>query len=171
MKYPADVSIDLAEQVASRLIKQGWTIALAESCTGGLVSATLTALPGSSTWFERGYVTYSNQAKTECLGVPVELIESFGAVSESVARAMAEGVREQAAVNAGISITGVAGPTGGSPEKPVGTVCFGWAVSGDGSAVNTTTKTMHFGGDRQAVRVQACHYALSEFLALLESIK
>ncbi|MFZ4063126.1 MAG: CinA family protein [Polynucleobacter sp.] len=161
-------SEDLAKDLASILISRGWTIALAESCTGGLVCATLTDLAGSSDWFERGYITYSNVAKTECLGVPVEMIESFGAVSKQVAKAMAEGVQAHAGVNIGVSITGIAGPTGGSPEKPVGTVCFGWAINDQINTISSaTTKTMHFVGDRQAVREQSCCYVLSELIALL----
>jgi nicotinamide-nucleotide amidase len=152
------------------LLKLGWTVALAESCTGGLVCATLTELAGSSTWFERGYITYSNLAKSECLGVPPETIDSFGAVSEPVAKAMAEGVQAHAHVNVGVSITGIAGPTGGSVEKPVGTVCFGWMIKTEGISVgNCITKTMHFTGDRQAIREQACYYALSELLALTQT--
>ena len=160
---------DLACTSASALMNKGWTIALAESCTGGLVCTTLTELAGSSDWFERGYITYSNQAKTECLGVPLELIESFGAVSEPVAKAMAEGAQRDAGVNVGVSITGIAGPTGGSLEKPVGTVCFGWAIKEKVSngIAKITTKTMHFSGNRQAVRQQACHFALSELIVLL----
>jgi nicotinamide-nucleotide amidase len=151
-------------------MNRGWKIALAESCTGGLVCATLTDLAGSSDWFERGYITYSNAAKSECLNVPAETIESFGAVSEQVAKAMAEGALRNANVNAAISITGIAGPTGGSPEKPVGTVCFGWAVKesiGD-DLVNTVTLTKHFNGDRQIVREQARDFALAQFLELLQ---
>jgi nicotinamide-nucleotide amidase len=159
--------IQTAEELASLLNSQGWKVALAESCTGGLVSATLTELAGSSNWFERGYITYSNQAKTECLGVPSELIESHGAVSEPVAKAMAEGAQRQAKVKAAISITGIAGPSGGSIEKPVGTVCFGWAIQGQG-IVTTTCKTQLFTGDRQAVRQQATLFALAELLALLK---
>jgi len=114
----------LARALALILIEHNWKIALAESCTGGLVSTTLTDLAGSSDWFERGYITYSNEAKSECLDVPIEIIEAFGAVSEQVAKAMADGARRKADVNVAISITGIAGPTGGSVEKPVGTVCF-----------------------------------------------
>ena len=160
--------IQTAEELASLLNSQGWKVALAESCTGGLVSATLTELAGSSNWFERGYITYSNQAKTECLGVPSELIESYGAVSEPVAKAMAEGAQRHAKVKAAISITGIAGPSGGSIEKPVGTVCFGWAIQGQG-IVTTTCKTKLFMGDRQAVRQQATLFALAELLTLLKS--
>ena len=160
---------DIARSVASALTERGWKIALAESCTGGLVSATLTDLAGSSDWFERGYITYSNTAKSECLDVPMEMIESFGAVSEQVARAMAEGAQRNANVNVAISITGIAGPTGGSPGKPVGTVCFGWAINKNiqGDEVNTTVITKQFSGDRQTVREQARDYALSKLLGLL----
>ena len=163
-------ALDTAKQLASLLEAAGWKVALAESCTGGLVCATLTELAGSSNWFERGYITYSNQAKTECLGVPAELIESHGAVSEPVARAMAEGAQRNAKVKAAISITGIAGPSGGSSEKPVGTVCFAWAIEGE-EAVDTTCKTKLFSGDRQAVRQQATAFALEELLTLLKTVK
>ena len=117
MKNNNDPQHELARAVALTLINRGWKIALAESCTGGLVCATLTDLAGSSDWLERGYITYSNAAKSECLDVPVEALESFGAVSELVAKAMAEGALRNANVDAAISITGIAGPTGGSPEN------------------------------------------------------
>ena len=110
------------QTLATILNAKQWRLALAESCTGGLICATLTELAGSSDWFERGYITYSNEAKTECLGVPAELIKDHGAVSEAVASAMAAGAQDQAGVNVSISITGVAGPSGGSVDKPVGTV-------------------------------------------------
>jgi len=170
MKNNDDPQHEIASAVAQTLINRGWKIALAESCTGGLVCATLTDLAGSSTWLERGYITYSNAAKSECLNVPAETIQSFGAVSEQVAKAMAEGVLRNANVNAAISITGIAGPTGGSPEKPVGTVCFGWAIkeSIEDDLMNTVTLTKHFNGDRQIVREQARDFALSQFLELLK---
>jgi nicotinamide-nucleotide amidase len=170
MKNNNDPQHELARAIAQTLISRGWKIAVAESCTGGLVCATLTDLAGSSDWLERGYITYSNAAKSECLGVPTEVIESFGAVSEQVAKAMAEGALRNANVNAAISITGIAGPTGGSPEKPVGTVCFGWAVkeSITDNPINTATLTKHFSGDRQIVREQARDFALSQFLELLK---
>lgn len=155
---------DLTKTLAQMLLSRNWTVSLAESCTGGLVSATLTELAGSSEWFERGYITYSNEAKTECLDVPVELIESHGAVSEPVAKAMAEGARINSGSNVAISITGVAGPSGGSAEKPVGTVCFGWATENQAH-----TKTMKFVGDRQMIRQQATEFALAELIALLRS--
>ena len=155
---------DLTKTLAQILLSRNWTVALAESCTGGLVCATLTELAGSSEWFERGYITYSNEAKTECLDVPTQLIESHGAVSEEVAQAMAEGARINSGSNVAISITGIAGPTGGSAEKPVGTVCFGWATENQ-----TLTKTMHFDGDRQTIRQKATEFTLAELIALLRS--
>ena len=157
-------STDLTKTLAEILLSRNWTVSLAESCTGGLVSATLTELAGSSEWFERGYITYSNEAKTECLEVPARLIESHGAVSEPVAKAMAEGARINSGSDVAISVTGIAGPSGGTAEKPVGTVCFGWATENQ-----TLTKTMHFDGDRQAVRQQATEFALTELIALLRS--
>jgi nicotinamide-nucleotide amidase len=160
-------SIDHAKTLAPLLLARGWKLALAESCTGGLVCATLTELSGSSEWFERGYITYSNQAKTECLGVPVELIESHGAVSEPVARAMAQGAQRNAGANIGISITGIAGPTGGTAEKPVGTVCFGWTTPNTGGEHVTTCQTKLFSGDRQSIRQQATEHALAGLLQLL----
>ena len=155
---------DLTKTLSEILLSKAWTISLAESCTGGLVCATLTELAGSSNWFERGYITYSNEAKAECLGVPSEVIESHGAVSEEVAKAMAEGARIHSGSNVAVSITGIAGPTGGSQEKPVGTVCFGWATENQ-----VLTKTMCFDGDRQMVRQQAMEFALTELIALLRS--
>ena len=155
---------DLTKTLAQILLSRNWTVSLAESCTGGLVCATLTELAGSSEWFERGYITYSNEAKTECLDVPRSLIESHGAVSEEVAKAMAEGTRMNSGSNVAISITGIAGPSGGSTEKPVGTICFGWATENQ-----IFSKTMRFNGDRQMIRRQAVEFALTELIALLRS--
>ena len=157
-------AIDLTKTLAQILLSRNWTVSLAESCTGGLVCATLTELAGSSEWFERGYITYSNETKTECLDVSAELIESHGAVSEQVAKAMADGARINSGSDVAISITGIAGPAGGSAEKPVGTVCFGWATENQ-----TLTKTMCFDGDRQMVRQQATEFALTGLIALLRS--
>ena len=157
-------SLDTVKTLAEILRSRNWKMAAAESRTGGLVCAFLTALAGSSDWFERGYITYSNEAKTECLGVSAQLIESHGAVSEQVAKAMAEGARINSGSNTAISITGVAGPSGGSAEKPVGTVCFGWATENQ-----TLTRTMQFNGDRQMIRQQAAQFALTELIALLRS--
>ena len=161
--------INTVQTLAEILLAKNWKMAAAESCTGGLVCASLTEIAGSSDWFERGYVTYSNQAKEQCLGVPTDLIASFGAVSEQVAKAMAQGAQTNAGVNAAISITGIAGPSGGSVEKPVGTVCFAWAIQNDLGENTVLTKTMLFSGDRQAIREQACHYVLSELVKLLKN--
>ena len=155
---------EITKTLAQLLLSRNWTVSLAESCTGGLICSTLTELAGSSEWFERGYITYSNEAKAECLDVPAQLIESSGAVSEPVAKAMAEGARINSGSNVAISITGIAGPSGGSAEKPVGTVCFGWATENQ-----TLTKTMHFAGNRQTIRQQAAQFALTELITLLRS--
>ncbi len=141
----------------------GLRVATAESCTGGLVAAALTAVPGASDSMERGFVTYSNEAKTELLGVPAALIAAHGAVSEAVARAMAEGALAHARADAAVSITGIAGPGGGSREKPVGTVHF--------AACRRNGPTLHrhrlFSGDRDAVRLQAALEALDLLAAIL----
>lgn len=161
--------MSLIQSISHILLAKNWKLALAESCTGGLVCAKLTELSGSSAWFERGYITYSNLAKTECLDVPAELIERFGAVSEPVAKAMALGALTQAGTQVGLSITGIAGPTGGSPEKPVGTVCFGWAISNASGEKLTFCQTQLFDGDRSDVREQAAQHALTELLQLLST--
>ena len=134
----------------------------AESCTGGLIAAACTELAGSSAWFERGFVTYSNAAKTELLGVPAELIEAHGAVSEPVVRAMVQGAMAHSRAQVAVAVTGVAGPSGGSPDKPVGTVWLGWHVHG-----NVTTECCHFAGDRTAVRTATVQRALARLSALL----
>lgn len=162
-------TVDIVSTLAEILKSKNWKMAAAESCTGGLVCASLTEIAGSSDWFERGYITYSNEAKSECLDVSGQLIEAFGAVSEEVAKAMAEGAQVNAGVNAALSITGIAGPSGGSQTKPVGMVCFGWAIRSNSGDNRIITKTMHFDGDRQRVRQQACDYALSELAKLLEN--
>ncbi|HAT39180.1 CinA family protein [Polynucleobacter necessarius] len=156
--------VDLTKTLAQILLSRNWALSLAESCTGGLICANLVDLAGSSEWFERGYITYSNAAKTECLDVPEQVIEIYGAVSEEVAKAMADGARVNSGSNVAISITGITGPSGGSIEKPVGTVCFGWSTENQ-----TSTKTMHFDGDRQNIRQQATEFALSELIALLRN--
>ena len=158
---------ELSSAVATAFSQRGWTLAVAESCTGGLLAASLTNLAGSSQWFERGYVTYSNAAKVSCLDVSPLLIEAEGAVSEAVARAMVLGAQLSSGVTAAISITGIAGPGGGTAEKPVGTVCFGWALERADASNHITTTTVHFLGDRQSVRQQAVLFALR---GLLQSI-
>ena len=148
--------VSLEESVGRLLRERGWTIAVAESCTGGLISQRLTSISGSSDYFDRGLVTYSNRAKMELLGVPAETLESFGAVSRETALAMAAGVRERSRTDIGLSSTGIAGPTGGSPEKPVGTVWIG--LSGpDGD----DAELFRFPGQRSQVTMQAAEAALS----------
>ena len=152
----------LTTQIASKLMARGWSMATAESCTGGMIAAACTDLSGSSNWFERGWVTYSNDAKTTELGVPQNLITQHGAVSESVARAMAAGALQHAPVQVAVAVTGVAGPTGGSADKPVGTVWFGWATP-----AGIVSEVQHFAGDRAAVRAATVHHALQKLLTLI----
>ena len=142
--------------ISAQLLARGWMLTTAESCTGGLIAATCTDLAGSSQWFERCFVSYSNDSKTELLGVSAALIDTHGAVSEPVARAMAEGAMTHAHAQVSIAVTGIAGPTGGSADKPVGTVWFGWCVAGQ-----THSEVMLFAGDRAAVRQATLHHALA----------
>ena len=147
---------DLLEAVIGRLLlERHETLAVAESCTGGLIASRITRIPGSSAYFERGVVTYSNQAKKEILGVPEEALQKYGAVSEPVALAMAEGVRRLARTDYGLSVTGIAGPTGGSPEKPVGTVWIGFSCK-----EGTVARCFLFPGDRHMVQAYAAETAL-----------
>lgn len=152
----------LVEQLAAKLLQRQWMLATAESCTGGLIAGVCTDLSGSSNWFERGFVTYSNAAKTELLGVPAALIDAHGAVSEEVARAMAEGAVKHSHAQVAVAVTGVAGPTGGTAEKPVGLVWFGFALPGQ-----VLTEKMHFAGDRAAVRSATVHHALQRLTEML----
>ena len=152
---------DLAH-ISQTLPARGWMLASAESCTGGLIAAACTDLAGSSQWFERGFVSYSNAAKTELLGVPAELIEQHGAVSEPVARAMAEGAVARSQAQVGVAVTGVAGPSGGSAAKPVGIVWLAWHVDG-----RTHSELQHFDGDRAAVRAATVARALARLAQLL----
>ncbi|AGX87951.1 hypothetical protein Cenrod_1871 [Candidatus Symbiobacter mobilis CR] len=145
--------------LACLLRERGWMLVTAESCTGGGIAAACTDMPGSSDWFDRGYVTYSNRAKIEMLGVDPALIEEHGAVSEAVARAMARGAQERSSVQVALAVTGVAGPAGGTPAKPVGTVWFAWAV-GD----RLVAECGRFEGDRSAVRAAAVRHALAALL-------
>ncbi|MDP3519780.1 MAG: CinA family protein [Hydrogenophaga sp.] len=150
----------LCIQLADALRARSLMLATAESCTGGLIAGACTELSGSSDWFERGFVTYSNAAKSELLGVPAALIEAHGAVSEPVARAMAEGAVAHSRAHLSVAVTGVAGPTGGSADKPVGTVWFGWCVGGV-----THSERQRFDGDRAAVRAATVRHALAGLLA------
>lgn len=137
----------------------------AESCTGGLIAAACTDLAGSSDWFERGFVSYSNAAKTDLLGVPAELIEAHGAVSEPVALAMARGALQRSAAQLAVAVTGVAGPGGGSVAKPVGLVWLAWAWRGDDGQLQAQALEQHFAGDRAAVRRATVVVALQGLLA------
>ena len=164
----------LAEQLAQVLLQHGWMLATAESCTGGMIAARCTDLTGSSHWFERGFVTYSNEAKHDMLGVDSALIAEQGAVSEKVAQAMALGAMRRSHAQVTLAVTGVAGPTGGSPEKPVGMVWFAWATPSDaGPTLGAETawlktELMHFAGDRAAVREATVQHALKTLLDLLQ---
>ena len=154
----------LVQELAAELLARGWMLATAESCTGGLIAGACTDLAGSSAWLERGFVTYSNAAKTQMLGVDAALIAQHGAVSEPVARAMAQGALQHAQAQVALAVTGVAGPGGGSADKPVGTVWFGWAVDG-----RLVSEVQHFAGDRAAVRQATVRHSLQRLLQLLQS--
>ena len=161
---PHETLTTLAIVVGARLKARGLRLATAESCTGGWVAGAVTAIAGSSAWFYRGFVTYSNDAKMEMLGVSAATLEAFGAVSEQTAGEMAAGALSHSHAQLALSITGVAGPGGGSAEKPVGMVCFGWA--GEGGAPLVITR--NFSGDRESVRRQSVICALQGVLERLE---
>jgi len=163
MTHDTDELMELAAGIGRKLSGHGLMLATAESCTGGWVAMLVTAVAGSSAWFDRGFVTYSNDAKQEMLGVRSETLSTHGAVSEQTAREMALGAVANSRADAGLSITGIAGPGGGTPDKPVGTVCFGWAL---GDACRTQTR--HFDGDRNAVRAQAVAHALNGLLEFID---
>ncbi len=154
---------DLAERTGRALEQRGLMLATAESCTGGWIAEAITAVPGSSAWFDRGFVTYTYISKREMLGVRPETLEEHGAVSEAVVREMVEGALHASHAQIAVSVSGTAGPSGGTREKPVGTVCFGWAARGSAPRV----ETCHFAGDREAVRRQAVAHGLT---GLLETI-
>lgn len=155
------------EALLGELLKTaGLRLALAESCTGGLVAAAVTSVPGSSEWFDRGFVTYSNAAKSDMLDVPSSLIEANGAVSEAVARAMAQGAKKHSTAEITGAITGVAGPSGGTPEKPVGLVWFAWSWP-DG---NVQSECRQFPGSRAAVRQAARDHLLHTIISRLEQM-
>ncbi len=145
-----------ARRLGALLAARGWRAATAESCTGGLVAAAITAIAGSSAWFERGFVTYSNLAKEELLRVDGAELRRHGAVSEPVAAAMAEGALSRSGADVAVAVTGIAGPDGGTPDKPVGTVCLAFARRDQ----STVVVQRHFAGDRAAVRAASVHAAL-----------
>ena len=154
----------LVRQLAERFIKTSKKLVVAESCTGGSLAENLTRFSGSSSWFDCGFITYSNQSKQDILSVSNETIEEFGAVSEEVAFEMVKGALENSVADYGVSITGIAGPDGGSEDKPVGTVCIAWYEKNKGG--NTTC--IHFKGDRQRVREQSCLLAMQGLLDSLQ---
>lgn len=155
----------LAKQLGAILKQKHFFLATAESCTGGQIAQSITAIPGSSNWFDRGFVTYSNAAKQEMLGISENLILSHGAVSEEVALAMAKGALQNSSADVSIAVTGIAGPDGGSEEKPVGTVWLAW-----GSKQSSIAKCFYFTGDRLSIREQAVSAGLQGLQQILTSI-
>lgn len=153
----------LAAELGSALQRQGWQLTTAESCTGGWLAQVVTSVAGSSAWFDRGFVTYSNAAKQDMLGVQAATLASCGAVSEATAREMARGALVHSAAQLAIAITGIAGPGGGTPEKPVGTVCFAWCVSGQPES----STTCRFSGERGQIRSASVAFALRQLKALV----
>ncbi|RLF26119.1 MAG: competence protein ComA [Thermoplasmata archaeon] len=157
------MNIELLHKVSSLLKEKGLTVATAESCTGGLIANMLTNVSGSSLYFDRGVVSYSNRAKMELLGVPSQVLEKHGAVSEETAKAMAEGVKLRSGVDVGVSTTGIAGPTGGTKDKPVGLVYIGVSTRDE-----TVVKKFLFKGDRLSNKESACEAALKMLFELLK---
>jgi nicotinamide-nucleotide amidase len=154
----------LVEDLAAALLARGWMLATAESCTGGLIAGACTDLAGSSNWLERGFVSYSNAAKTELLGVDAALIAHHGAVSEPVARAMAQGALQHSKAQCALAVTGIAGPGGGSADKPVGTVWFAWATPS-----GVRSEMQRFDGDRTQVRSATVQHSLAVLLSLVQA--
>ncbi len=164
-------SVDrIAQELGKTCSALGIKIVTAESCTGGLIAGTLTDVPGASAWFDRGFVTYSNEAKKAMLGVREETLTEFGAVSKETAEEMALGAVAHSGAGAAVSVTGIAGPGGGTAEKPVGTVCFGFAESVTGFP-RCTTVVKHFDGDRASVRKQSVAFAIAELQRSLEALR
>jgi nicotinamide-nucleotide amidase len=153
----------LAIQVGDSLAARGWMLAVAESCTGGGIAAALTDIAGSSHWFERGFVTYSNESKQEMLGVSAHTLAEFGAVSEATVREMVLGALAHSHAQVALAVSGIAGPGGGTPQKPVGMVCFAWGMAG----AEPVSRTDYFQGDRAAVRAQSVVAALQGVLDVL----
>lgn len=165
------------QKLAEILIKRQWKLATAESCTGGMIASSLTDVAGSSEWFERGYVTYSNDAKHQDIGVDMALINQYGAVSIEVAQAMAQGALKTSHAQVALATTGVAGPTGGSVDKPVGLVCFAWAWMDQSGTHCVSSKRSFLGSEplihpdtRHEVRVMARDYAMEELVKLLSDL-
>lgn len=158
--------MSIFEEIVAHLNHLNWKLVTAESCTGGLIASKITDIPGSSSWFERGFVTYSNLSKQQMLDVPEQIIQTFGAVSEETAIAMAEGALKRSAGQISLAVTGIAGPGGGTENKPVGTVCFAWATSG----IKTRSQCQFISGDRAHIRVISCDEALKGVLSILREI-
>jgi len=161
-----DTIDQLVEQLSELLIKRDWMMATVESCTGGMISESITRVPGSSVWFERGFITYSNDAKQELVGVSSESLRDHGAVSSAVAREMAAGGIQSSRADLAVSVTGVAGPDGGSEEKPVGTVWIAWADR-NGKVID---QGYLFSGDRQQVRLASAQSAFAGAIEFLNSM-
>jgi nicotinamide-nucleotide amidase len=159
-----DELLQLAHIIGQKLHAKGWMLATAESCTGGWVAQVITAIPGSSAWFDRGFVTYSNQAKQDMLGVNDATLEAHGAVSEETVKEMAAGALAHSRAHISVALSGIAGPGGGSPRKPVGTVCIGWATN-DSAPLSTTCRLT---GDREEVRSRAVAAALRGLIELID---
>ncbi len=155
---------ELAAEVGAALKARGLALVTAESCTGGWIGEAVTAVPGSSAWFERGFITYTNAAKREMLGVSDDILDNFGAVSRETVKAMVAGALANSHAQVAVAVSGVAGPSGGSPDKPVGTVCIGWGL-GTGEPM---AEMRHFEGDRETVRRKSVICALAGLLALIE---
>ena len=153
----------LAAELGEKLRARGWMLATAESCTGGWVGELITSLPGSSHWYERGFITYANAAKIEMLGVPAVILDTHGAVSEETASAMAAGALKNSHAQATLAISGIAGPGGGTRQKPVGLVCYGWALK-DGTVISSTCR---LDGDREEIRSRAVAAALRGLIDLI----
>jgi nicotinamide-nucleotide amidase len=156
----------LAERTGRMLNERGLMMATAESCTGGWIAEAITMVPGSSEWFERGFVTYTYISKREMLGVRGETLERHGAVSQECVSEMANGALERSHAQIAVAVSGTAGPSGGTPQKPVGTVCFAWQVK-NGEA---RAQTLHLAGDRETVRRQSVVHALEVLLEMLDVV-
>jgi nicotinamide-nucleotide amidase len=162
---PDLVLYELAQRAGRALEQRGWMLTTAESCTGGWVSEAITMVPGSSAWFERGFVTYTYISKREMLGVKSETLEAHGAVSEPVVLQMVQGALKGSHAQAALAVSGTAGPGGGTPQKPVGTVCFAWGFENR----EVRAETLLFAGDREEIRRKAVIHALSVLIEELEA--
>lgn len=164
--YDDQALLTLAQKIGNTFSERGLTLTSAESCTGGWIGQAITSIAGSSAWYDRGFIPYSNRAKQQMLSVQAATLTQYGAVSEQTAQEMAIGALKMSEAQVAVAVTGIAGPAGGSKEKPVGMVCFGWAFR-DGIALS---QTCFFSGDREAIRRQAVATALSGILQLLHDL-